>query len=213
MTQTKSAQSQPKDSAERICEVALQLFLERGYDNTPLSLIAKHLDLTKSGIYHHFESKEQLLYEINHKYIELLMTPILLKAAAARDPEARVRVFINDYTLMLATNSSARLLVAEAKRLSPEHYAEVKRAWRASFDLLRDNLVEMQRAGLVPKELDPSFTAFAAIGMCSWVSNWYKNSKAKSGKDLAATMERVFFHGVLVSPPTKTLGKTRQRGG
>jgi hypothetical protein len=37
---------------DAIIEAALQLFLERGYDNTPLSAVAERLGLTKAGVYH-----------------------------------------------------------------------------------------------------------------------------------------------------------------
>ena len=52
--------SQDIDRVDEVVEVALRLFLERGYDNTPMSLLAKKLGLTKAGIYHHFASKEDL---------------------------------------------------------------------------------------------------------------------------------------------------------
>ncbi len=197
MTQTRLAQLHPQDSSEKIRSVALELFIERGYDNTPVSLIARRLGITKATIYHHFESKEELLHVIHRDYIERLMAPILTKTAAGPDPEARVNIFITEFTLMLASNDSARLLVAEAKRLTPDHLIEVKRAWRRVFDLLRDNLAELRRAGRMPMELDPSFAAFAAIGMCSWVANWYDNSKAETATNLAATMNHIFFQGVL----------------
>ena len=43
---------------------AAQMFRDRGFDATSVSDIARALGLTKAGLYHHFESKEALLFEI-----------------------------------------------------------------------------------------------------------------------------------------------------
>lgn len=46
---------------DRILQVALELFTERGYDGTSLREIAEKLDVTKAALYYHFKSKEALL--------------------------------------------------------------------------------------------------------------------------------------------------------
>ena len=47
-----------------MCRAAAQIFRDRGFDATSVSDIARALGLTKAGLYHHFESKEALLFEI-----------------------------------------------------------------------------------------------------------------------------------------------------
>lgn len=47
-----------------MCRTAAQLFRDRGFDATSVSDVARALGLTKAGLYHHFESKEALLFEI-----------------------------------------------------------------------------------------------------------------------------------------------------
>ncbi|MHC5229212.1 TetR/AcrR family transcriptional regulator [Enterococcus sp. LJL99] len=42
-------------------KVALQLFLEKGYEKTTITDIMKKTNLSKGGMYHHFSSKEQIL--------------------------------------------------------------------------------------------------------------------------------------------------------
>ena len=46
---------------DQILMTAVQLFRTRGYDRTSLREIAGNLGLSKSGLYHHFPSKEALL--------------------------------------------------------------------------------------------------------------------------------------------------------
>jgi AcrR family transcriptional regulator len=52
---------------ERILEVALTLFNERGYDKTSLREIAERLDVTKAALYYHFDRKEDILLELDRR--------------------------------------------------------------------------------------------------------------------------------------------------
>ncbi len=49
---------------EKIIETALNLFAERGYDNTSTQLIAKEADVSEALIFKHFGNKEMLLHHI-----------------------------------------------------------------------------------------------------------------------------------------------------
>jgi AcrR family transcriptional regulator len=46
---------------EKILDVALDLFIEQGYDKTSLREIADRLGFTKAALYYHFERKEEIL--------------------------------------------------------------------------------------------------------------------------------------------------------
>lgn len=49
---------------QHLLETALKLFAERGYDATPISLIAKTAKVSQGLMYNFFESKEALLHEM-----------------------------------------------------------------------------------------------------------------------------------------------------
>jgi AcrR family transcriptional regulator len=50
---------------ERILDVALELFNEQGYEQTPLREIAERVGVTKAALYYHFERKEDILLELH----------------------------------------------------------------------------------------------------------------------------------------------------
>jgi AcrR family transcriptional regulator len=50
---------------ERILDVALDLFTEKGYDKTSLREIAEQLGFTKAALYYHFASKEDILMALH----------------------------------------------------------------------------------------------------------------------------------------------------
>ncbi|MCL2360521.1 MAG: TetR/AcrR family transcriptional regulator [Defluviitaleaceae bacterium] len=55
----------PEETVKKILEVSLQLFLEKGYDQTTVLDIVNNLGgLTRGAFYHHFKSKEDVLEAI-----------------------------------------------------------------------------------------------------------------------------------------------------
>ncbi len=52
------------DKREELISIATKLFSERGFENTPLSLICEKANVSKGLISHHFKSKNGLLREI-----------------------------------------------------------------------------------------------------------------------------------------------------
>lgn len=48
-------------TSSHIIQAAYELFAEYGVDNTSLGMIAKKVGMTKSSIYYHFETKEELI--------------------------------------------------------------------------------------------------------------------------------------------------------
>ncbi|WP_405753439.1 TetR/AcrR family transcriptional regulator [Streptomyces sp. NBC_01020] len=54
------------NTRQRIQDVALDLFVEQGYEKTSLREIAEKLDVTKAALYYHFKTKEDILISLFH---------------------------------------------------------------------------------------------------------------------------------------------------
>lgn len=183
--------------AEEIYRVAVTLFLERGYDNTPLSLIATELGLTKAGLYHHFESKEHLLFLAHRDSIEKNLVPIIERAEQEADPEQRLNRYLREFAQLMASDPAIRLLIDEAKRLSPQNFAVIQQVWRRGYGVMRRSIDELQAAGRCDPKLNPAFAAFAAIGMCTWTLYWFDADRDDQREELGDTFARIFLNGVL----------------
>ena len=187
----------PIDRVRQVCEVAIRLFLERGFDNTPMSLIAKEAGLTKAGIYHHFESKQELLHVVHKTLLQERMLPIIREAGAVADPEERLRVFVHKLCTLLTSDFAARILVNETHRLTPDQFQDIRGVWLEELSLVREAIAQLQREGRAKKDLHPTFAAFAGIGMCGWILYWFDSSRPESAPDVARTMASVFLDGIL----------------
>ncbi len=77
---------------ERILDVALELFMEDGYEKTSLRDIAERLGVTKAAIYYHFERKEDILLEL-HLRLHAIGRTALDKLEALDDPVAQAEAW------------------------------------------------------------------------------------------------------------------------
>jgi AcrR family transcriptional regulator len=60
-----TTETEPMSTRERILNVALDLFIEKGFDKTSLREIAEQLGVTKAALYYHFASKEDILMALH----------------------------------------------------------------------------------------------------------------------------------------------------
>jgi len=58
-----------KERRQELIDVAAQLFLKQGYENTTVNQIIKKLNLAKGTYYYHFQSKEDILIAVSDKLI------------------------------------------------------------------------------------------------------------------------------------------------
>jgi AcrR family transcriptional regulator len=77
---------------ERILDIALELFTERGYDKTSIRDIAERLGTTKAALYYHFKSKADILLEL-HLRLHGLGERLLDSLEALPDGDARAKAW------------------------------------------------------------------------------------------------------------------------
>ncbi|HAS45139.1 MAG TPA: TetR/AcrR family transcriptional regulator [Microscillaceae bacterium] len=91
---------------EQIIDIATKLFSEKGYENTPLSIICEKANVSKGLISHHFKSKDGLLREIFKK-----STNVIIKINESKKEDLPVKEqlkdLLNSYFKQLEANKLA----------------------------------------------------------------------------------------------------------
>lgn len=197
----------PADKKEEILEAALTLFSKFGYDGTSFSQIAKHVGLTKGGIYHHFQSKEELFNQLHEYSMIKDLVPVIENARKIQSPKERVCYCIQQVTRIMAQSRAARVLLQELGRIRWRERKKIKQVYRTAFELIRDSIIELKEAGKI-KEVNPTFASFAAFGMCFWLLYWFDYSRPnneESSEELGRLFCEIFLTGILTEgEKTKT---------
>src|SRR5438309_11221260 len=82
------------DSRQEILRTAARLFQQRGYDATSMNDVASALKLSKGGLYHHFQSKDEILFHIMNHAMDITEERVIGLARRIADPEERLRTLI-----------------------------------------------------------------------------------------------------------------------
>ena len=94
---------------ERILDVALDLFVEQGFDKTSLREIAERLGVTKAALYYHFQGKDDILMALHMGMHDLMRTSVAQLAGEAPSRTAWL-AFLDGIVDQIASSSRLFLL-------------------------------------------------------------------------------------------------------
>jgi len=189
----------PGHDLESVLRGAVKVFNERGYDGTSMEDLSRELGITKSAIYHHVTSKEELLRLAVNRALDGLFA--VLADVSALDAPAMTR-------LEELARRSALLLVAELPfvtlllRVRGNTKAErAALARRREFDNAVASLVKQARdEGDLRADVDPALIARLLYGMINSVTEWYRPRDGGGSADLAGAIVAVAFDGLRLKP-------------
>jgi AcrR family transcriptional regulator len=191
------------DSRQEILRTAARLFQQRGYDATSMNDVAAALKLSKGGLYHHFQSKDEILFEIMNHAMEITHERVLDPVRSIAGPEDRLRALIRlhievvlsprdrEITVMLHENHP--LPPALRKRINTRkkeyiHFVE---------SLIAEVQKEAQRTRAAKGLVSPRAAAFALLGMINWIYQWYKPEGDLQTHNLVPQFTELVFGGIL----------------
>ncbi|WP_061809922.1 TetR/AcrR family transcriptional regulator [Rossellomorea vietnamensis] len=114
------------DNKQLIKSVALDLFGQKGYEDTSLAEIAKEVGIKKPSIYNHFRSKEDLFIEVLEELIVSEVTAYRKTEGTMnhQEPLKNVRVLFDLFCQRLMTTKEA-LLWKRVTFFPPEQFKDL----------------------------------------------------------------------------------------
>jgi AcrR family transcriptional regulator len=199
MSTARATAAQFQARRAKMCRTAAQFFRDRGYDATSVSDIARALGMTKAGLYHHFESKEALLFEIMMYGLDRVRDEVIVPARAVRDPEERLRQIIVRHARIATRGQGAvTQLGDEIRALPPAARKQIEQRMRVYVDLIRDTLGELKAAGRLGG-VDPTVATFSLLGMILWLPRWFRQD-GRLDQEMVANQMAAFALGGLLVP-------------
>lgn len=187
----------PGYDRDTVLRRAIDLFNRQGYDATSINDIAVHLGVSKSALYHHFESKEALLSAALDEALEGLASAVDAAAAETRDESAydRLVATVQGAVRILAAHQPAVTLLLRVRGNSPLEQSALER--RRHIDDQLATLVERAAAeGDLRADVPPDVISRLVFGMVNSVVDWYRPDGPLPPEALAAGVADVLFHGL-----------------
>ncbi len=188
-----------KRTAERRTEIvtaAARIFADQGYAAVGMRDVAEAIGIRGASLYHHFTSKEEILYAICLTVTREPVEQNLPLLDAAGTPSERLAALVRAHIRHLL-HRRVEYLVGQHERpaLIPEHRAEIDGYLHYYNRRVRDVLVAGMRGGEF-RELNPALAALGILDMLNGVSSWIRGSTDDDTDEVVATYTTLLFHGL-----------------
>lgn len=185
------------DPRQEILRTAARLFQEQGYDGTSMNDVAAALNLSKGGLYHHFQSKDEILFDLMSHAMDITEEQVLKPVRAIPDPEERLRSLIRRHIAVVLSEGDREITVMlhENHPLSPALRKSINARKKDYIHFLENLIADVQRARGSKGSVTPRAAAFALLGMINWIYQWYKPEGALQEQNLVQQYTEIFFQG------------------
>ncbi|MGI5284013.1 TetR/AcrR family transcriptional regulator [Nonomuraea polychroma] len=164
------------DASRRIRMAAVLLFARRGYAATSIRDLAKEVNMTNAGIYHHVSSKEALLADLMRVAQQGLIDATERMLRDVQSPADRLALLIGSLTASHAIAPlTTRVMDAELRALTPGSAAldEIIALRDAYEEHWKHAIADGVSAGVF-RIADQKLTRLALMSMCTGTSEWYR---------------------------------------
>ena len=180
---------------ESLLRVAVDVFNERGYDGTSMEDLAQTLGITKSAIYHHVRSKDELLGLAVDYALDGLFEAAEDAAASTGRAVERLEQLVRASIGVLVERLPFVTLLLRVRGNTEVERAALAR--RRRFDRIVADLAAAAVAeGDLRPDVDPAVTARLIFGMVNSLTEWYRPQGGVSAEQLADTVCAVAFEGL-----------------
>ncbi|MDW7709586.1 MAG: TetR/AcrR family transcriptional regulator [Deferrisomatales bacterium] len=191
---------QPELRRRQILDAAVRLFYEVGYEGASLRDLSARVGINKATIYHYFESKEDILFDLVRRVGQELLegvrqasreqgTPLEVLEAMIRFQIGYVENHVEEIKVLVEEKKSLR---ADLQQTSRANESEILR-------LYKEALSRCRAKGLV-RPVHATTAAFGILGQINWLYHWYKPEGPLSIRELADAVVSLLFHGLLPCP-------------
>lgn len=171
---------------------AARHFAERGFDRASMAGAAKACGVSKALLYHYYDSKEALLFDILDAHLSHLVT--LLEGRSEPAGEARVRALFRDILIAYRDADAEHKLQLESLDALD---AELRKHLIAHQRRLVAAMAEAVRP-LAPPDTPPErlhALTMSAFALLNWFYLWHRPGRGISREDYAALAADLFIGG------------------
>ncbi len=181
-----------RDSLVRVC---VEVFNRHGYEATSMGTLAQELGISKSAIYHHVKSKEEILEAaLSHSLSEL--ERVVTEAEALDVPAVvELETILRESVNVLTRSLPYVTLLLRLRGNSDLETAALRR--RREITLRIAELIrQAQQDGDLRSDINARTASRLAMGMVNSIVDWYRPERADSSAPVAQSVVTLLLEGL-----------------
>ena len=181
----------------QILSASARLFAEEGYDRASMTQIARACGISKANIYHYYEGKDALLFDLLDNYLSGLRDRVCGLDLDGLDPVARLRCILTEVLLAYEGADHEHKVQLNAMSALPEVQQEHLRAYqREMVKCMSTAIREAAPDTLGSDKGKLRAVTMSVFGMLNWHYMWNAGADTEDRKGYADLVVRLTLEGV-----------------
>ena len=190
-----SAKERKPYDTDAIVDIAVQVFLRRGYDGASLDQVAAAAGITKASIYYHADGKEALLARGAGRALKALFAVLEEPAAReGREIDRLKHVVRRTVEVTVERLPEVALLLRVRGNTATERWILEQR--RRLDRLVAAIVKDAQVKGQIRADIEPGLITRLLFGMLNSITEWYRPGGGLGVEDIVAAAAGVAFAGL-----------------
>ena len=200
------------EKQQQILEQAAKMFARKGFAGTSIAAIAEECGASKALIYHYYQSKESILFDMLDTHCELLLaTAQAIRSSRSiststagninkdfskdmTDAEARLRDLLRSFMEIYVGSRDKHVVMLNDLHWLPEiQQKEIREKERKVVEIFKE-LVRGVRPDLSAKTV--TAMTMSLMGSINWTYIWFKEDGALTPQKFADITAALFFTGI-----------------
>ncbi len=178
-----------------ILDAAAAMFAKHGFNGTSIAALADSCGVSKALLYHYYDSKEALLYDMLLVHCKLLSETAVNATLQSDTPETQLNSLVRALMDLYMNSRDKHVVLLNDLHCLPEaQQIEIKAEERKVLQVIKD-LVTKLRPDLKPPQVT-SLTMYL-MGAVNWTYTWFKPQGQVSADEYADLATATFLRGLL----------------
>jgi AcrR family transcriptional regulator len=181
---------------KRIKETAINKFYKKGYFATSMNNIALGSGIQKASIYHHYSSKEDILFDILITTLDDLIDYLDDCLYGIKEVEDRLRAAVRSHVKFHCDRQKEVLIAdSELRGLTAKNYKSIVER-RDLYELKIQEIIKKGIKDGIFSNTDVKVASYAVLTMCTSVATWYNPKGRLSRQDIMQIYEQLVLNGL-----------------
>lgn len=188
-----------QEKLDRLLVTVAALIAEKGFEATSMRDVSRALGVSVAGLYHYFESKEDLLYQLQYRTFASLYEVQAERASEPGTAEERFRRLVVGHLDFFARHpNELKVCTYELESLQGDAAVTVEAQRRRYYRLMTSVVAELMD-GAIPGHGESKRSRHATLfifGMLNWIFMWYDPERHGTVEEIGEEMLDVILNGL-----------------
>ncbi|GAB3066493.1 TetR/AcrR family transcriptional regulator [Virgibacillus ainsalahensis] len=186
------------DLRQKIIQSSLLLFEKHGFHGVTVKQIVEDVGTSKGGFYHHFTTKDELLFVIHDTFITYVLEKAKIANETYDSPTKKLQAIVKDFVKVFDIYKPYIVVFyQENVYLKSQYELQIKKKRDQFKQMIKQAIHEGKECGEFRENLPVEITTMAILGMVNWTYKWYQQSGHKSIDEIGDIFVDLILHAVL----------------